>query len=88
MKLGFRCIKVKIGAIDFNKELELLEHIRQHFSPEQIELRVDANGAFSPADAPSNWKAYMHSTYTPSNNLFVQVNGKKWRHYANNLLFQ
>lgn len=48
MKLGFRCIKVKIGAIDFNKELELLEHIRQHFSPEQIELRVDANGAFSP----------------------------------------
>lgn len=52
MRLGFRCIKVKIGAIDFNKELELLEHIRKHFPPSQIELRVDANGAFTPADAP------------------------------------
>ena len=51
MKAGFRCIKLKIGAIDFEKELELLAHIRQHFTPEQIELRVDANGAFSPTDA-------------------------------------
>ena len=51
MKQGFRCIKLKIGAIDFEKELELLAHIRKHFSPEQIELRVDANGAFSPSDA-------------------------------------
>lgn len=51
MKAGFRCIKVKIGAIDFDQELELLAHIRQHFSPDQIELRVDANGAFSPVDA-------------------------------------
>ena len=51
MQQGFRCIKLKIGAIDFEKELELLAHIRRHFSPEQIELRVDANGAFSPQDA-------------------------------------
>ena len=51
MKAGFPCIKLKIGAIDFEKELELLAHIRQHFTPEQIELRVDANGAFSPTDA-------------------------------------
>lgn len=51
MKAGFRCIKLKIGAIDFDKELELLSYIRQHFSPEQIQLRVDANGAFSPDDA-------------------------------------
>ena len=48
---GFRCIKLKIGAIDFNRELELLARIRDHFPAEQIELRVDANGAFSPADA-------------------------------------
>ena len=52
MRLGFRCIKLKIGAIEFDKELELLAHIRQHFTAEQIELRVDANGAFKPADAP------------------------------------
>ncbi|MEA9412549.1 o-succinylbenzoate synthase [Flavobacterium sp. PL02] len=44
---GFRCIKLKIGAIDFDKELELLGFIRSHFSPEEIEIRVDANGAFS-----------------------------------------
>ena len=43
---GFRCIKLKIGAIDFDKELQLLGFIRQHFSPEQVEIRVDANGAF------------------------------------------
>jgi o-succinylbenzoate synthase len=43
---GFRCIKLKIGAIDFDKELQLLRYIRQYFSPEQVEIRVDANGAF------------------------------------------
>ena len=43
---GFRCIKLKIGAIDFDKELQLLRFIRQHFAPEQVEIRVDANGAF------------------------------------------
>ena len=51
MSLGFRCIKLKIGAINFEEELTLLRHIRQHFSAREIELRVDANGAFSPVDA-------------------------------------
>ena len=44
---GFTCIKLKIGAINFHKELELLRFIRAHFTAEQIEIRVDANGAFS-----------------------------------------
>lgn len=44
---GFDCIKLKIGAIDFQKELELLGFIRNHFSADQIEIRVDANGAFA-----------------------------------------
>jgi len=44
---GFRCIKLKIGALDFETELAVLKHIRKEFSKEQIELRVDANGAFS-----------------------------------------
>lgn len=48
---GFRCIKLKIGAIDFEKELSLLRFIRSRFPKEKIELRVDANGAFSPDDA-------------------------------------
>ena len=48
---GFRCVKIKIGAIDFDDELQLLRHIRSRFSADTIELRVDANGAFHPDDA-------------------------------------
>ncbi|PZX57634.1 o-succinylbenzoate synthase [Algoriphagus ratkowskyi] len=48
---GFDCIKMKIGAIDFQQELELLKYIRDQFSKDQITLRVDANGAFSKEDA-------------------------------------
>lgn len=48
---GFTCIKLKIGAIDFQKELELLRFIRTHFTEEQIEIRVDANGAFDSNEA-------------------------------------
>lgn len=51
MEAGYRCIKLKIGAIDFEQELDLLRHIRKEFSAQDIELRVDANGAFSPQDA-------------------------------------
>ncbi|CAM3719692.1 mandelate racemase/muconate lactonizing protein [Flavobacterium saliperosum S13] len=43
---GFKCIKLKIGAIDFQKELDLLRFIRTNFDAETIEIRVDANGAF------------------------------------------
>ena len=51
MEAGYRCIKLKIGAIDFDAELTLLKHIRSRFSVKDIELRVDANGAFSLAEA-------------------------------------
>lgn len=51
LKDGFSCIKMKIGAIDFEQETALLGYIRSRFSPEQILLRVDANGAFSPIEA-------------------------------------
>jgi O-succinylbenzoate synthase len=51
LKQGFHCIKLKIGAIDFDKELQLLSYIREHFGPEKIEIRVDANGAFDSNDA-------------------------------------
>jgi o-succinylbenzoate synthase len=44
---GFSCIKLKIGAIDFEQELSLLQFIRANFIPGKIEIRVDANGAFS-----------------------------------------
>ncbi|MFD1095340.1 o-succinylbenzoate synthase [Salegentibacter chungangensis] len=51
IEAGFDCIKMKIGAIDFETELELLKYIRSEFSSEEMELRVDANGAFSPGNA-------------------------------------
>jgi o-succinylbenzoate synthase len=51
IKAGFSCIKLKIGTINFDAELQLLANIRQHFSPQQIEIRVDANGAFSAENA-------------------------------------
>lgn len=51
LKDGFGCIKMKIGAIDFEKEISMLKAIRDNFSPNEIELRVDANGAFTPNEA-------------------------------------
>lgn len=48
---GFDCIKLKIGAIDFQTELDILKSIRKEFSVSDIELRVDANGAFSKDEA-------------------------------------
>ncbi|WP_099291461.1 o-succinylbenzoate synthase [Butyricimonas sp. Marseille-P3923] len=49
---GFHCVKLKIGAISFEEELDLLRYIRKQFSKETVELRVDANGAFTPQEAP------------------------------------
>ena len=47
LRQGFRCIKLKIGAIDFGHELDLLKRIRHRYGPREVELRLDANGAFS-----------------------------------------
>ena len=52
LSAGFRCVKLKIGAIGFEEELALLHYIRNHFPAKELELRVDANGAFSPEEAP------------------------------------
>jgi len=48
---GFNCIKLKIGAIDFEKELTLLRFIRENYDSETIEIRVDANGGFTSEEA-------------------------------------
>lgn len=69
LQKGFTCIKLKIGAIDFDKELALLAFIRKRFSAEKITLRVDANGAFSPSEAIEKLKALapysLHSIEQP-----------------------
>lgn len=66
---GFRCVKLKIGAIDFDAELDLLRMVRGRFSRNEIELRVDANGAFSPDEAPRKLDALarydLHSIEQP-----------------------
>jgi o-succinylbenzoate synthase len=51
IQFGFSCIKMKIGAIDFETEIELIKSIRKEYTSKDIELRVDANGAFNPNDA-------------------------------------
>ncbi|CAM1364093.1 O-succinylbenzoate synthase [Tenacibaculum litoreum] len=51
LQQGFTTIKMKIGAIDFDTEIALLKSIRKEFSAKEIELRVDANGAFLPKNA-------------------------------------
>lgn len=48
---GFHCLKLKIGGIDFENELDILKGIRKRFGADTLEIRLDANGAFSPADA-------------------------------------
>ncbi len=50
LEQGFRCIKLKIG-VDWNSEHEILQKLREKFSPEKLELRVDANGGFTFAEA-------------------------------------
>lgn len=66
---GFRCIKLKIGGIDFDEELDLINHIRQRYTPEHLELRLDANGSFAPDDALYNLRALapygIHSIEQP-----------------------
>jgi len=69
LEAGFSCIKMKIGAIDFQTEINLLKSIRTQFSSKDIELRVDANGAFKPSEALEKLKILsdfdLHSIEQP-----------------------
>ena len=69
LQAGFQCVKLKIGAIDFFKELDLIKRIRDVYTREQVELRVDANGGFLPENAMSQLEALakydIHSIEQP-----------------------
>ena len=73
---GFSCIKMKIGAIDFEQEIKLLKGIRKDYNKDQITLRVDANGAFTPGDAAQKLKRLaeldIHSIEQP-------IKPKQWK---------
>jgi o-succinylbenzoate synthase len=80
LKAGFHCVKLKIGAIDWEREVELIKHIREYFTPEQIELRVDANGGFTPEEAPEKLETLaqfaIHSIEQPIKQHQWRVMGK------------
>lgn len=69
VKQGFSCLKLKVGAIDFGEELHLLQWIRHEFRNDNLELRVDANGGFTPASALEKLKRLsdcaLHSIEQP-----------------------
>ncbi len=77
---GFKCIKLKIGSIDFETELALLKSIRDQYSESDIEIRVDANGAFTAHDALKKLehlaKFKLHSIEQPIKQGQVEVMAK------------
>jgi o-succinylbenzoate synthase len=66
---GYTCIKMKIGAIDFDAECSMLHDLRKKYAEDKITLRLDANGAFEPADALQKLKVlskyHIHSIEQP-----------------------
>ena len=80
LEQGYNCIKMKIGAINFDQECELLEKIRSRFSEEKITIRVDANGAFTPENALEKLNRLadfgIHSIEQPIQPGLVQEMGK------------
>ena len=79
LRAGYHCVKLKIGAIDFNRELDLIKHSRECFSAQQVELRVDANGGFTPQNAMSRLeelaKYDIHSIEQP-------IQARQWKAMA------
>ncbi len=69
LRAGFRCIKLKIGAIDFERELALVQYLRARYPREVVEIRLDANGAFHPDEAAERLAALapydIHSIEQP-----------------------
>jgi L-alanine-DL-glutamate epimerase-like enolase superfamily enzyme len=69
LREGFKVLKLKVGALDFKEELDLLKNIRKEFSPADLELRLDANGAFAidQAEEKLKWLSdfYIHSIEQP-----------------------
>ena len=68
LEQGFRCVKLKIGAIDFDQELDLVKHIRDRFSRREMEIRLDANGGFKYEEALYKLELlsqYAHSIEQP-----------------------
>lgn len=72
---GFHCVKLKVGAIDFDRELDLVKRIRERFSFHDVELRLDANGGFKPDEAL--YKLELLSQYA-IHSIEQPVKAKQW----------
>jgi len=79
LQQGFRCVKLKIGAIDFESELALVKKIRERFGPREVELRVDANGAFPFEEAL--YKLELLSQYA-LHSIEQPIKAKQWAFMA------
>ena len=78
LEQGFRCIKLKVGAIDFDQELDLVKRIRDRFSRREVEIRLDANGGFKYEEAL--YKLELLSQYAQS--IEQPIKAGQWAYMA------
>ena len=76
LELGFRCIKMKIGAIDWVDEMKLLRELRNSFSAKDLEIRVDANGAYGVHEAP---KILEHLAKLQVHSIEQPIRAGQWK---------
>ena len=79
LEQGFRCVKLKIGAIDFEQEVDLVRRIRDRFSWHEVEIRLDANGGFS-YDDDVLYKLELLSQYAQS--IEQPIKAGQWAYMA------
>ena len=79
LQQGFRCIKIKIAAIDYDEEIRLLTNLRNRFPVSRLQIRVDANGGFSPQEAAEMLKT-LHSLQIHS--IEQPIAAGQWRQMA------
>lgn len=69
LREGFRCLKLKVGALELETELDILKQVRRVYSANELEIRLDANGAFTPENVESNLEQlsryHIHSIEQP-----------------------
>lgn len=56
VRMGFDCMKFKVGALDFDEECRMLEQFRKKAPASSVQIRLDANGGFEPNDAAQQLK--------------------------------
>ena len=79
LSAGFHCVKLKVGAIDFERELDLVKRVRERFSPSDVELRLDANGGFTPDEAL--YKLELLSQYA-IHSIEQPIKPRQWSYMA------